>query len=196
MNLAMSISMNALIILIGIRYAAIITTAAVDGNVFGMYLPEGIFVYVTFLGTYYPDYTPTQRIGIIPDYEVRPTIQGIRDNRDEVLEFALNCEWVGINEVSENDEISVYPNPTNGELKITSGQLTIKNVEIFDVTGRKIQGSKFKVSCSNPEPDPGLNSELNFKPETVIDISHLPSGVYFIQIQTENGMITRKVVKN
>ena len=33
----------------------------------------------------------TQRIGIIPDYEVHPTIAGIRAGNDEVLQFALNC---------------------------------------------------------------------------------------------------------
>ncbi|MEY3243259.1 MAG: Secretion system C-terminal sorting domain, partial [Bacteroidota bacterium] len=28
------------------------------------------------------------------------------------------------------------------------------------------------------------------------DIRHLPSGTYFFQVQTENGQITRKIVKN
>ena len=32
---------------------------------------------------------PTQRIGIVPDVKVRPTIAGIREGRDEVLEEAL-----------------------------------------------------------------------------------------------------------
>lgn len=32
---------------------------------------------------------PTQRIGIIPDIEVRPTIEGIRAGRDEVLDAAI-----------------------------------------------------------------------------------------------------------
>jgi len=36
-----------------------------------------------------PDKKPTQRIGIIPDVEVKPTIAGIRAGRDEVLEEAL-----------------------------------------------------------------------------------------------------------
>jgi hypothetical protein len=34
--------------------------------------------------------SPTQRIGIQPDLEVRPTIAGIRDGRDEVLEAAVS----------------------------------------------------------------------------------------------------------
>ena len=36
--------------------------------------------------TQYPNKRPTQRIGITPDIEVRPTIAGIAAGRDEVLE--------------------------------------------------------------------------------------------------------------
>jgi len=40
-------------------------------------------------GVFYPDKKPTQRVGIIPDEEVKPTIAGIRDGRDELLEVAI-----------------------------------------------------------------------------------------------------------
>jgi C-terminal processing protease CtpA/Prc len=45
---------------------------------------------ISGIGVFYPDGTPTQRIGIIPDLEVRPTIEGIRDGRDEVLESGVS----------------------------------------------------------------------------------------------------------
>jgi C-terminal processing protease CtpA/Prc len=44
---------------------------------------------ISGLGVFYPDKKPTQRVGIIPDIVVTPTIEGIRDGRDEVLEAAL-----------------------------------------------------------------------------------------------------------
>lgn len=44
---------------------------------------------MTGLGIYYPDGRETQRIGIEPDIIVRPTIEGIREGRDEVMEKAL-----------------------------------------------------------------------------------------------------------
>lgn len=43
----------------------------------------------TGLGAYYPDGKETQRIGIIPDILVKPTIKGIIEGKDEVLERAL-----------------------------------------------------------------------------------------------------------
>lgn len=38
---------------------------------------------------YYPDGRETQRIGIVPDIEAKPTIKGIREGRDEPLEKAI-----------------------------------------------------------------------------------------------------------
>ncbi len=41
------------------------------------------------LGAYYPDGRETQRIGIIPDVIVKPTVNGLQNGKDEVLEKAL-----------------------------------------------------------------------------------------------------------
>jgi C-terminal processing protease CtpA/Prc len=65
------------------------TTAGADGNVSRIPLPGGIRTMISGLGIFYPDKTPTQRVGIVPDLVVRPTIEGIRSGRDEVLEAAV-----------------------------------------------------------------------------------------------------------
>jgi len=65
------------------------TTSGADGNVSPFGLPGGLRAMITGIGVFYPDNRPTQRIGIVPDVEVRPTIAGIRAGRDEVLEEAL-----------------------------------------------------------------------------------------------------------
>ena len=44
---------------------------------------------ISGIGVFYPDKSPTQRVGIIPDIAVRPTREGIRAGRDEILEAAL-----------------------------------------------------------------------------------------------------------
>ncbi|WP_158521382.1 S41 family peptidase [Chryseobacterium indologenes] len=43
----------------------------------------------TGLGAYYPDGRETQRIGIIPDIFIKPSIKGLKNGKDEVLEKAL-----------------------------------------------------------------------------------------------------------
>ena len=79
---------------------------------------------------------------------------------------------------------SVYPNPTNGELYVTSDALHVTDVEIFDVYGRK-QISDIRLSDIRYQA-----SEIG-KSEIKINISHLPAGIYFLQM---NGEIV-KVVK-
>jgi len=64
-------------------------TAGADGNVSPFALPGGLHSMVSGIGVFYPDKLPTQRIGIVPNVEVKPTITGIRAGRDEVLEEAL-----------------------------------------------------------------------------------------------------------
>jgi C-terminal processing protease CtpA/Prc len=70
------------------------TTAGADGNVSAIPLPGGFRSMISGIGIFYPDKKPTQRIGIIPNREVKPTIAGIRAGRDEVVEAAIR-EIVG-----------------------------------------------------------------------------------------------------
>jgi C-terminal processing protease CtpA/Prc len=64
-------------------------TAGADGNVSEVPLPGGLRSMISGIGVFYPDKRPTQRVGIVPDVEVRPTIAGIRAGRDEVLEAGI-----------------------------------------------------------------------------------------------------------
>jgi carboxyl-terminal processing protease len=65
-------------------------TAGADGNVSLIALPGGIRTYFSGLGVFYPDGKPTQRVGIVPDIVAMPTIAGIQNGADEVLERALS----------------------------------------------------------------------------------------------------------
>jgi len=64
-------------------------TAGADGNVSEIIFPGGIKTWISGIGIYYPDGRQTQRVGIIPDIVVKPTIKGIREGRDELLEKAI-----------------------------------------------------------------------------------------------------------
>ena len=102
------------------------------------------------------------------------------------MELVANFEEtnLGIGEI--NSEIDVYPNPTTGELIIENGEWRINSVEILDLMGRRIATVETQCIASLQQPTS----------TTTINISHLPTGMYFIQIQTESGMVVRKVVKD
>lgn len=64
-------------------------TAGADGNVSKVILPGGISSMISGIGVFYPDGKPTQRVGVSIDHPVKPTIKGIRDGKDELLEKAV-----------------------------------------------------------------------------------------------------------
>ena len=63
-------------------------TAGADGNTNEIEF-IGFKSLMSGLGVYYPDGTETQRKGIKIDIEVQPTIKGIQEGKDEILEEAL-----------------------------------------------------------------------------------------------------------
>ncbi|MCL2290920.1 MAG: chitobiase/beta-hexosaminidase C-terminal domain-containing protein [Bacteroidetes bacterium] len=84
--------------------------------------------------------------------------------------------------VSENnlDElVTVYPNPTKGELRVTSDKLQIEDIEIFDVYGRKVSSNHLITSSSHQK----------------INIETLSSGIYFIKLNTDKGEVVKKMIK-
>ena len=74
--------------------------------------------------------------------------------------------------------ITLYPNPTRGTVRIQHSASRIQSVALYDVSGRVLD----KVIVNGHT--------------AVIDLSRHPSGTYFLRITTENGVATDKVVKS
>ena len=75
----------------------------------------------------------------------------------------------------EVNTLTVYPNPATTQLSIDYGDYIIKDVKIYDVTGKNIK-----------------QEEVN-RNQISIDVSGLHRGIYFLKINTEKGNLTRKV---
>jgi Secretion system C-terminal sorting domain len=72
-------------------------------------------------------------------------------------------------------QIEVFPNPTTGNVNIEGQNLEIKSVEVFDISGKLIFKSE------------------NIGKGGLLSIEH--AGTYFLKIQTEKGVLMRKVVR-
>lgn len=159
------------------------TTSGADGNIAKIYLPGNIVTYATFLGTFYPDYTPTQRVGILPDIEVHPTVSGIRNGIDEVMNYALNllgCNLSGTKKMDNTPKITIYPNPVSNSLHYELTQSDPGNTVLFEIID--IRGRKLKTIVKN-----SLSGE--------IDISELKSGVYILKIISNKTILTKIIIK-
>jgi len=65
-------------------------TAGADGEVTTLVLPGGIYTRISSKGVFYPDNSPTQGAGVKIDFIVKPTIKGIIERKDELLERAVD----------------------------------------------------------------------------------------------------------
>lgn len=155
-------------------------TQAADGNVSSFGVPGVVTLNYTGLGVFYNDFTPTQRVGIIPDYYVRPTIEGIRSGKDEVLEFALNCS-VGIEELFDDFILDIYPNPSDSEIQFEISGVNIIPKSIIKLTNIQGQTVSKKSICN-------LNGYISTK--------NLPNGVYIFSISNNSFRKTKKIIIN
>ena len=103
------------------------------------------------------------------------TRDGGANNKGVVFKLGI---VTGIAENNEQNDFIVSPNPTSGQFQITSDELRITNVEIYNVLGEKVYS---------------LNHSFT---HSLINLSAQPSGVYFLQIKTEQGNMTKKIVIN
>jgi len=75
--------------------------------------------------------------------------------------------------------------------EVTSYELRVTSYEVYDVMGRNLTASLRGLSVaevrSNPEMNRLLHSVRN-------DVSHLPTGIYILRMQTNQGIITKKII--
>ena len=70
-------------------------TMGANGDVTNVVLPGNIVVYFTGHDVRHADGRQLQRVGLQPDVVIRPTIKGVREGRDEVLERAVQLIETG-----------------------------------------------------------------------------------------------------
>jgi hypothetical protein len=85
------------------------------------------------------------------------------------------CDDVGggINSLIATNYLQVYPNPATKQLTVSSYQLTVNTIEVMDVLGRV-------VLAVAPSP-------LERAGVRLINVAHLPSGIYTIKTTDEKG---------
>ena len=88
----------------------------------------------------------------------------------EYIESSLSIDEWG-NEMKSHHDVTLFPNPVLNELHLINLDLQSK-IKIVDITGRK-----FDVKAIQNQKQQGIK----------VDLSHLKSGTYFIQILSEKG---------
>jgi hypothetical protein len=95
----------------------------------------------------------------------------------------------GIDDLSQNNGISIYPNPVKDELRVESGELRVESVEIVDLNGRSVETWRTSASLSNHA------TSLQADGRVIMNVSHLSAGIYLVKIETDKATVTKKLVK-
>lgn len=93
------------------------------------------------------------------------------------------CLPVGVQENLFNNTVNIYPNPTSGVFNVQMSKLAdmqMKDIEVYNMLGERIYQSA--------HPHIRTSSHLQ------IDLSSQPDGIYFVRVNTEKGVVSKKVV--
>jgi len=107
----------------------------------------------------------------MPNFDIAGN-QRIIDNRIDIGAYE-NQLVTSVGNI-ENNQISIYPNPSKGRFTIMNNELQITNIRITDITGKVIHKSESII--------PNSQFVINEK------------GIYFISIKTETGIYTEKII--
>ncbi len=80
---------------------------------------------------------------------------------------------VSINNVN-SENITIYPNPTNGNINLVGFENSVSNIRITDITGKLVK---------------------EFSANNNINISELRAGIYFLNIKDGNNNYTKRIIK-
>lgn len=89
---------------------------------------------------------------------------------------ANDCGITGINEIP-NQNILIYPNPSFGIVNISSDEI-IENLTVYSSIGQLVINNSPKTR--------------NFK----VNLSSYSKGIYYINIKTNNSIISKKIITN
>ena len=96
--------------------------------------------------------------------------------------YEVRLGVLNVEELDENLQITLYPNPVRSELTLNIGDTDtpFQNVIVTDAIGREVLLSAFSTE----------NGDIK------MDVSQLPEGVYFLSITSKNEVITKSFVKD
>ena len=109
------------------------------------------------------------------DVKVAANCDGTTSDYTSVVNFRTAGD--GVEDYVLTNSINLYPNPATTTITVQSANGMMNKVEVYDVYGKMLN-----------------MVEVN-DAQVTMNISNYAAGTYFVRIYTENGMVTKRVVK-
>lgn len=94
------------------------------------------------------------------------------------MTFQTSCT-VGVKEEIKIDKVSVYPNPTSGKVSVYLTEGNATSATIMNNLGQVM-----------------LNDKIQNSNQFDLDISSYPTGLYFLQVEVNGKILTKKIMKH
>lgn len=82
------------------------------------------------------------------------------------------------NELNNAIDVNVYPNPSAGNFNINADAAKLSEIEIYNFQGKKVLFQSIRSETAE------------------IDLSKQPNGVYLLQMKTNGGPVTKRIIIN
>lgn len=131
---------------------------------------EDIYYYktnITLTGSFFPDVVLLRK---------RFPITYPLTNNFFIAQITVNT--TSQNEINDENSVKMYPNPTNGVLKIDEKL----NEKISDILVYNVYGDN-------------VTSNISYNQQSNIDLTKLRNGIYILIINTNDGIVTKKIIK-
>lgn len=144
---------------------------------------EGATIYYTLDGSCPCDENGTRFIydgtPIVINDNVAIKAMAVAPNMDEsdVVEFIYAIDPTGIDNVTIDEQVEIYPLPVRELLNVTAGGKMIKHIKITSVNGVVVASSSKSAT------------------KMTLNVGMIPAGVYIINVTTESGFFSRKIQK-
>jgi hypothetical protein len=94
-----------------------------------------------------------------------------------IEKLQINSPSEILNTTSNSQNVTLFPNPTTGEVMLNFNGVKVSKVEMYDVTGRQI-----------------LSSDNNGNDNLQLDLTAAQKGVYHVKVYTESGIVTKRLL--
>lgn len=140
----------------------------------GSFVADSAYQYVN-IGNFFDNaHTDTLNFGDTLAHSSYYLIENVCVSTDSLICYST----VGVNEIKNESEVSLFPNPFTDKLNITAKRNELLEVSLYDVTSRKIFNQSFTNS-------------------TTINTAQLAKGIYLYEVRNKSGVIKQgKVVKD
>jgi hypothetical protein len=92
------------------------------------------------------------------------------------------CTGVGIDEISIENSISIFPNPATNSIQITIESQFVQNemgIKIYDLLGKLVYNNQNALSNNS---------------SAKINVAEIPNGIYFVTIYSKNNSYSKRLI--